>query len=115
MSAAADDRQAILEELAAALEARRELGERMEPQLVDSFLSRVESSIEQRVDERVARHLPQRIVRSSSWVVLWTLIFGVAATAIITTHMSDADALVAVFIIWAALVGINFAHALGRR
>jgi hypothetical protein len=47
MSAAADDRQAILEELAAALEARRELGERMEPQLVDSFLSRVESSIEQ--------------------------------------------------------------------
>ena len=115
MSATAEDRQAILEELAAALEARRELGDRMEPHVVESFLSRVESSIERRVDERVARHVPPRVVRSSSWVVLWTLIFGVGATAIVASKMDDANALVAVFIIWAAIVGINFAHALGRR
>jgi hypothetical protein len=41
------------EELRAAFAARRELGEELEPQVIDSFVERIERRIEERVNARV--------------------------------------------------------------
>lgn len=46
------------DELAAAIEARRELGQELEPQVIDAFLEKVEKAIDARVDERVRTRLP---------------------------------------------------------
>jgi hypothetical protein len=42
------------DELEAAVEARRELGPAHEPEIIAGFLERIERSIDQRVDERLA-------------------------------------------------------------
>ena len=118
MSSSAQERQAIIDELAAAIEARRELGDRMEPHVVESFLSRVEGSIDRRVDERLAQSGPPRVVRVSSTIVLFSLIFGVGATAIVSGNSSNlggGPALVAIIVIWAAITAINVAYARARH
>lgn len=45
------------DDLRAALDTRHELGERMEPEVVESFLGRIEHSIVARVDARVEQRL----------------------------------------------------------
>ena len=112
-----EERQAIIEELAAAIEARRELGDRMEPHVVESFVSRIETTIDRRVDQRLAQHgqAPRPAPRQNNSVVIWTLVFGVGATAIVSDHLNDAFALVAILAIWAAIAAINVAHFRSRR
>jgi hypothetical protein len=112
-----EDRQAIIEELAAAIEARRELGDRMEPHVVESFVSRIETTIDKRVDQRLAQHgqPPRPAPRQSNTVVLWTLIFGVGGTAVVSSHLSDAFAVVAILAIWAAIAAIDVAYFRSRR
>lgn len=41
------------EELGAAIAAREELGARMEPEIIDTFLDRIEHAIDLRIDERI--------------------------------------------------------------
>src|SRR5687768_7914071 len=41
------------EELAAAVETRAELGERMEPEVLDAFLARIEQAVVTRVDQQM--------------------------------------------------------------
>ena len=48
------------DELKATLAARRELGEEMEDEVVESFLGRLESAIDEQVEARVAEHLRGR-------------------------------------------------------
>jgi len=45
---ASEERAAVRDELTAALAARRELGEELEPQLIDGFVERIERRLEQR-------------------------------------------------------------------
>ena len=47
------------DELSAAVEARRELGPESERAVIDSFLARVEATIDERVDERLRREARQ--------------------------------------------------------
>jgi hypothetical protein len=111
-----EERQAIIDELAAAIEARRELGDRMEPHVVESFVSRIETTIDKRVDQRLAQHgQAPRAPRQSNAVVFWTLVFGVGATGIVSGNLDDAAALVAILVIWAAIAAINVAHFMSRR
>jgi hypothetical protein len=51
------------DELSAAIEARRELGQELEPQVVDSFLARIEKQIDARIDERTRNRLPAKQAR----------------------------------------------------
>jgi VIT1/CCC1 family predicted Fe2+/Mn2+ transporter len=51
------------DELSAAIEARRELGQELEPQVVDSFLARIEKHIDERIDERTKNRLPVKQAR----------------------------------------------------
>jgi hypothetical protein len=87
----------------AALEARRELGSEYEPQIVDSFLEK----IEKRLDERRAAHTPSRTQHELDFrVVLGSLALGVGATAIATGNGQGWVAVVA----WIAIVLVNVAY-----
>ncbi len=50
----------IDEELAATLEARKELGPGHDDHLIAGFLERIDSEIDRRVDERLARRSPRQ-------------------------------------------------------
>jgi hypothetical protein len=99
------------EELHAALEARKELGPDYEPQVVDSFLER----IEKRLDER--RGLPADIHRPSQppalVVPLATVGMGIAVTgAASTIHPGG---FVVAIIAWLAIAIVNVAYAMRHR
>jgi hypothetical protein len=111
------ERHAVIEELAAALAARQELGSRMEPHVVESFVERIERSIDKRVDERLAERgtTPARTHGASRSIVFWSLVFGVGATAIVSTHLGDTATVIALIVIWAAIAAINLGYARGGR
>jgi hypothetical protein len=89
------------EDLRAAIEARRELGEEMEPQVIDSFVERIED----RIDERISRRLPaQRRAREGSFLLaLISLGSGIPLTAIAASN----SGLAAVIVVWLGIVLVN--------
>jgi hypothetical protein len=93
------------EELHAALEARKELGPDYEPQVVDSFLER----IEKRLDEH--RRMPAEPHRSVTPMALGSIGAGVGATAIAVGNGQGWVAVVA----WIAIAIVNLGYAFRRR
>jgi hypothetical protein len=114
------------EELQAALDARSELGRDLEPHLVDTFLDRVERSIDARADARIEARLRaagglngardrDRPGPSAATVVLalGSMAFGVGATGA-ATAFGDVMGFLAAVAVWTAIAAINVAHALRR-
>ncbi len=95
------------DELAAAIEARRELGAELEPQVVDSFVER----IERRVAERTSAKPAQRDDAGNTVVLaIASLLAGIPITAIAATH----GGIAALIVVWAGIVLVNFAYAQRR-
>jgi hypothetical protein len=95
------------EELAAAIEARRELGPELEPHIVDSFVERIE--------RRVAEQKGAKPVRKSDdggtlALAIMSLLAGIPITAIAATH----GGIVAIAVVWAGIVLVNLAYARRR-
>jgi hypothetical protein len=95
------------EHLHAAIEARKELGPDYEPQVVDSFLERVERRLEERKNSQLQIH-PHPSVTP---LALGSIGAGVAATAIATGNGQGWVAVIA----WIAIVLVNLGYALRRR
>jgi tellurite resistance protein len=71
------------DELAAALEARRELGQELEPQVIDSFLAKIEKQIDARVEQKVRERLPtKRDRKNQPQVALGSLGLAIPLVAI---------------------------------
>jgi len=116
------------EDVIAALEARKELGQTYEPEVVDAFLDRVEHAIAARVEaERQLAAPPAEVpqVRSTTrpdWSALAlaipSLVVGAAATTAIAGPAGGLygwHALVAVVVEWSAIAAINVAYIRRRR
>jgi hypothetical protein len=112
------------EDLAAAIGARRELGKEYEDAVVDSFVARLDQRIAERVDERVAERLgssasamsapastPAKAAGHSFILGMASLFAGIPITAL----SSEAAGSEGLFVSWAGIAGVNFAHALSRR
>jgi hypothetical protein len=97
------------EEVSVAIETRRELGEELEPQVIDGFLERVGQAIDERVDQR----LEKRGSRGQATVGLATmsLLFGIPLSGI----GAGTSGLAGLLVVWAGIVAVNFAYALRRR
>jgi hypothetical protein len=93
-------------EVEAALEARRELGNEYEPELVEAFLDKIEKRLEER--RGPARPEPRR--GAITPLALGSIFAAVGATAIATGN----DAAWVVPIIWLAIVLVNVAVAFRR-
>lgn len=96
-------------ELDVAIAARDELGERLEPEVIDSFLDRVETSLDARIDARIGqrtgRHRSGPVDRSKAFTarVLGSLGLGIPLTAI-AASLTDIPGVIAV---WGAIVVLN--------
>jgi hypothetical protein len=113
------------DELEATLRARAEVGRELEPHLIDSFLDRIERSIDARADARIEARLrahgalgatrQERAGPAASTVVLalGSMAFGVGATGA-ASAFGDLMGFLASLAVWAAIALINVAHALRR-
>lgn len=111
------DNRISREDVISTVGARRELGDDMEPEVVDAFLQRVETAIDTRVETRLAsakqtrevqRHLDDGPGIALAVVSLGT---GIPITAI----AGDAAGIAGVIAAWAGIVGVNLAHSLRRH
>jgi hypothetical protein len=100
------------DELAAAVEARRELGKERELDVIDSFLDRVEGEIDARVDARLEERAAAKPVRhgGSDWAATWlgicSLGIGIGATG---TAVGNGAAWISPFA-WLAVVLVNLLY-----
>jgi len=101
------------DDLAAAVDARQELGRDSEREVVDAFLDRVEAAIDARVDERLARRAPQPPERAPSRpsvaLALGSMGIGIAVTGA-ASGLDDGEPVA--IIAWLVIAAINIAHAL---
>jgi hypothetical protein len=97
------------EELEATLAARRELGREREPELVDSFLAKIEREIDERVEQRLAhrRERPRHPTTTSPWVAIASLGIGIGVTGTITGNSYPSWV---VAVAWLAIVLVNIVY-----
>jgi hypothetical protein len=103
------------EDVHAAVNARRELGEDLEPQVVDAFLDRIGHAIDARVDARLAHERPREPARRGGGVVLGlgSIGMGIGATGA-ATGMGGESGVVVAIAAWLAIAAVNVAHGLRR-
>ena len=90
--------------------ARRELGEDMEPELVDAFLDRVDAAVEARAREK--RPLPFDDGRGERLALaIVSLGTGIPITAI----AADGGGVQGIIVAWLGIVGVNFAFSRRKK
>jgi len=97
---ASEERAAVRDELTAALAARRELGEELEPQLIDGFVERIERRLEQRAAQPPA---PSRDRGNELALAIVSMLFAIPMLAI----AGGTAGLLGVVAVCAALVLVN--------
>jgi hypothetical protein len=97
------------EELTAAVETRRELGQDLEPHVIDGFLERVGHAIDERVDERLLKRGGRE--EGTIGLAVFSLLFGIPLTGI----GAGTTGLAGLVVVWLGIVLVNFAYALRRR
>ena len=97
------------EDVSSLVEARRELGEEMEPAVIDAFLDRVEAAAEERA---AARRAPRELVPGESRRERLALAIVSLGTGIpITAVAAEQGGVVGMLVVWAGIVGVNFSFA----
>lgn len=114
----------LKQDLDAAVQTRKELGDAYESALVDSFLEKVEQRIDTTVDKRVRRHVAeQQLVIGRERATATPEYrgpgpaFGLAALSLVLAIPLSAIAAVQVglpglLIAWAGIVGVNACYSL---
>jgi hypothetical protein len=103
------------EELAAVLEARRELGKDYEPALVESFIERLDKVIDARVQAGLAERRRGEVDRAESQggqlqLGIWSLVAGVPITGIAGPTTGTWGLLAC----WGGIAAVNLSYALSR-
>jgi hypothetical protein len=93
------------DELAAAIEARRELGDELEPQVIEGFLDRVEKRIDERVDARLARSGPRKAANIPIGLPLGSIALGIP----ITGAAGGTAGLAGIIAAWVGIAVVNIA------
>ncbi|MFS1303764.1 hypothetical protein [Streptosporangium longisporum] len=101
----------IRQDMRATVEARRDLGPEYEAALIESFVSRLDATIAQRVHAEVYAAEASKARRGgrnpSVAIALGSMGIGVPLTVVAAAEAGTAGLLLA----WAGIVAINFAHA----
>jgi hypothetical protein len=98
------------DELVAAVEARREVGKDLEPQVIDGFLERVGKAIDERVDERLAKTGRRDSGPGQIGLAVISLVFAIPLTGI----GAGTTGLAGLLVVWLGIVLVNLAYAFKR-
>jgi hypothetical protein len=100
------------EDVDSLVEARRELGEEMEPAVIDAFLDRVEAAAEARA---TALRQPEEIYPGQARGAQLALSIVSLGTGIpITAIAAEQGGVAGMLVAWAGIVGVNFSFARRR-
>jgi hypothetical protein len=99
------------EDVAATIEARRELGAEMEPAVVDAFVDKVERAIEKRAGDGKTRR-PRSSEQEGMDFALAIVSLGTGIP--ITAIAGDAAGIQGIIAAWAGIVGVNLVRRLRR-
>jgi hypothetical protein len=100
------------EDVDSMIEARRELGEDMEPALIDAFLDRVEAAAEARAAEK--RRPDPQPWNDGRGEQLALSIISLGTGIPITAIAAEQGGVVGMLVAWAGIVGVNFSFARRR-
>jgi hypothetical protein len=95
------------EDVSSLVEARRELGPDMEPELIDAFLDRVDAAVEQRAKEK--RPLPSIDDGRGERLALSIVSLGTGIP--ITAIAAEQGGVQGIIVAWLGIVGVNFAYS----
>jgi hypothetical protein len=108
------EQQDFRHELEATLAAREEVGEELEPQLVDRFADRIEAEIDRRASEKAALQRPRSPGHRGAPMI--PLALGSLGLAIPLLGVAGGTAgFPGVLVVCIAIVLVNFFWAVGRR
>jgi hypothetical protein len=96
------------DDLHAALEARKELGPDYEPQVVDSFLERIERRLSEHRPPMPAKRSERR--GESFVLAIVSMVMAIPITAIAATH----GGIAAMVVVWLGIVLVNLVYGLKR-
>lgn len=107
--------QELKKELAATLDARRELGPEYEAALLDSFVEKVDTQVRRRLaEERLSAARPQRSAEPVDGnfgerfgFAIITLVLAIPLSAIGAAEANLSGLIVA----WVGILGVNYVHA----
>jgi hypothetical protein len=103
------------EELAAVLEARRELGKDYEPALVESFIERLDRVVDARVQAGLAERARSEVSRADSLRGQLQLGIGSVALGIpITAIAGPTTGVWGLVVAWGGIAAVNLSYALSR-
>jgi len=110
---AENDEREMRNDLSATIGARRDLGPAYEAELVESFVERIDATVERRVDAELAHRRGENdsAGKEPFIVAMVSLGTGIPITAI-AGGISDLPGIITV---WIGIVGVNAALSLGRR
>lgn len=97
------------DDVASSVEARRELGEELEPAVVDAFLERVERAVE----ERTKADRKRRSGFNSGERLALTIV-SIACGIPITAIAAEEGGVVGILVAWVGIVGVNLANSIKR-
>jgi hypothetical protein len=107
------------DELRAAAETHRELGPEYQNAVVESFLDKIGSVIDARVDERIAQHASAPARPSAMFLAIGSMVLGIPLSAIAVAAGAHPAGLAGLLVIWIAIAVINVGYSLrtppGRR
>lgn len=106
------DREETRRDLAATVEARRELGPAYEDDLVQAFCDRIDATIERRVDERVDHAVGRDDGGGGQHFVLGVVSLGAGIP--ITAIAAGTGGTPSLIVAWVGIVGVNAAYAWGQ-
>jgi hypothetical protein len=101
------------DDVISAVGARRELGDDMEPEVVDAFLERVERALDARLGDAKAEAAKRHAYRDDGHGIALAIVSlgtGIPITAI----AAEAGGIGGIVAAWLGIVGVNVAHALRR-
>jgi hypothetical protein len=98
------------EDAGSLIEARRELGEEMEPAVIDAFLDRVEAAAEARA--AAAKKAPRSDDGRAERLALSIVSLGTGIP--ITAIAAEQGGVVGMLVVWAGIVGVNFSFSRRR-
>ena len=101
------------EDFSSLVEARRELGEEMEPAVIDAFLDRVEAAAEERAAQRRRPSPPAWNDGRGEQLALSIVSLGTGIP--ITAIAAEQGGVVGMLVVWAGIVGVNFSFARRNR
>ena len=108
------ERKITREDVASAVGARQELGEDLEPAVVDAFLDKVEAAIEERTKAERAKVVRKHAYYDNSGQRLALAIVSLGTGIPITAIAAEQGGVLGIVVAWAGIVGVNVANALKR-